>query len=499
MSVLIKNGTIVNEDDTFKSDVLCRDGKIVEIAENITPPAGVRVVDATEKLVIPGGIDPHTHCQLPFMGTVAADDFNYGTRAAVAGGTTMLIDFALPQKGVSLMETYNTWRGWADPKVVCDYGLHMGVTWWDDEGKVAADMEELAAKHGVVSFKCFMAYKNVFQITDQQMLEIFKTCKKVGALAQVHAENGDAIVEGQKRMLERGITGPEGHVMSRPEEVEGEATYRALMIGHRVNTPVYIVHVMSKAACDAVAKARSLGWVSYGEPIAAGLGTDGTNCWHDDWRHAAGYVMGPPLRPDPTTKEYLMNHLACGVLQVVGTDNCTFNGNQKAMGKDNFTKIPNGINGLQDRMSIVWEKGVYGGKISQEQFVAVTSTNAARLFGVYPQKGRIHLGSDADIAVWDPKSVRTISAKTHFHAVDFNIFEGMTVHGNCYATISRGKVVFENGKLEVENGAGKYVPRKQYSYSFNGIAERDVMRDREETAVDRQPYTGPVFVPEAKK
>jgi len=499
MSVLIKNGTVVNADLTEKADVLCIDGKIVQVAPNIEAPAGVRVVDATDKLVVPGGIDPHTHCQLPFMGTVAVDDFNHGTRAAVAGGTTMIIDFAIPSKGDSLMAAYNKWRSWADPKVVCDYSLHMAVTWWDENGSVASEMEELCTKHGVSSFKVFMAYKYVFMINDAQMLEVFHTCKKIGALAQVHAENGDAVYEGQARMLCRGVTGPEGHVMSRPEDVEAEATYRALVLGNRVNTPVHIVHVMSKMACDSVVRARREGWIAFAEAIAAGLGTDGTNCWHCNWRFAAAFVMGPPLRPDPTTKEYLMRHLATGDLQVVGTDNCTFNANQKAMGKDNFTKIPNGVNGLQDRMSIVWEKGVYAGIITPQQFVAVTSTNAAKLFGCYPQKGRVAAGSDADICVWDPNSVRTISAKTHFHAVDFNIFEGMVVHGNAFVTISRGKVVYEDGKLFVENGSGKFVPRDRFGFAFQGIAERDAARDRQEAKVDREPYSGPVFDPSKKE
>eukprot|EP01084_Bolivina_argentea_P161629 281367_1 len=200
--------------------------------------------------------------------------------------------------------------------------------------------------------------------------------------------------------------------MARPADEEGEATYRACMIGHRVYTPVYIVHVMSKSACDAVIRARKEGMTAFGEPIAAGLGTDGCNCWHESWRHASAFVMGPPLRPDPTTKEYLMRHLAVGDLQVVGTDNCTFNADQKAMGKDDFTRIPNGVNGLQDRMSVVWERGVYAGIMTPQVFVASTSTTAAKLFGMYPQKGAIMVGSDADICVWDPKSVRTISAKT---------------------------------------------------------------------------------------
>jgi dihydropyrimidinase len=494
--VLVKGGTVVNEDGTFRADVLCDKGIIVKVAPHIEAP-GARVVDATDKLVIPGGIDPHTHCQLPFMGTVAVDDFYHGTRAAVAGGTTCLVDFSIPTKNESLVEAYKRWRSWADPKVVCDYGLHVAVTWWDEEGKVGKEMEELVRDHGVQSFKCFMAYKGVFMISDAQMLEVFKQCKKIGALAQVHAENGDAIVDGQKEMLRKSITGPEGHCMARPPEVEAEATYRAIMLADRVNTPVYIVHVMSKEACDAVVRARKEGKICYGEPIAAGLGVDGCSCWHHDWRHAAAFVMGPPLRPDPTVKEYLMKHLATGDLQVVGTDNCTFNANQKAMGKDDFTKIPNGVNGIQDRMSIVWSKGVHQGILSPCQFVAVTSTNAARVFGMYPRKGVIREGSDADIVVWDPKATRVISAKTHFHAVDFNIFEGMEVTGVCHTTISRGVVVFENNRVLVEAGHGRFIPREAWGYNFLRVPAEDARREREEVPVKREPYTGPIFTPGA--
>lgn len=513
--VLVRGGTVINDcsvDD--KLDVLCVNGKIVAVEPEITvesvcetyshlqestdDSSWLTIVNADGKLVIPGGIDPHTHCQLPFMGTVAVDDFDYGTRAAVAGGTTMLIDFAIPSKGQPLMAAFSQWREWADAKVNCDYGLHVAVTWWDGveeggAGTVPADMEALVKLHGVTSFKCFMAYKGVFMVNDAQMMHIFRTCKAIGALAQVHAENGDAVADGQERMIQLGISGPEGHVMSRPEDVEAEATYRALMFGNRINTPVYIVHVMSKLACDAVAKARKNGWIAYGEPIAAGLGVDGCSCWHHDWRHAAAYVMGPPLRPDPSTKEYLMRGLASGTLQVVGTDNCTFDANQKALGKDDFTKIPNGVNGIQDRMSIVWEKGVRTGILSPQQFVAVTSTNAAKLFGCWPRKGRIAVGSDADICVWDPNAERVISAKTHFHKVDFNIFEGMKVTGNCYATISRGKLVYMDGELFVQKGWGKYVPRKPFGHAFIGIAERDAARKREELPVVREPYTGPVI------
>lgn len=296
-------------------------------------------------------------------------------------------------------------------------------------------------------------------------------------------------------MIAKGITGPEGHVMSRPADVEGEATYRAIMIAGRVNTPVYIVHVMSREAGEAVKRGRSEGVICYGEPIAAGLGTDGCNCWHENWRHAAAYVMGPPLRPDPSVKLYLMKGLATGDLQTVGTDNCTFNADQKAMGKDDFRAIPNGVNGIQDRLSIVWDRGVKTGILSPCQFVACTSTNAARIFGMYPRKGVIRVGADADICVWNPKAERTISAKTHFHAVDFNIFEGQNVTGIADVTISRGQVVYQDGKLTCEQGSGKFVEREPFGYNFMKVAARDAMRDVEEVAVHREPYVGPVFKP----
>lgn len=287
--------------------------------------------------------------------------------------------------------------------------------------------------------------------------------------------------------------------MSRPEEVEAEATHRACVIANRVNTPLYVVHVMSKGSADAIANARRRGWKVYGEPIAAGLGVDGTHMWHHDWRHAAAYVMGPPLRPDPTVKDYLMGMLASGELQTVGTDNCSFNACTKALGKDNFTQIPNGVNGIEDRMAIVWTNGVKKGVLTPQQFVAATSANAAKLFNLYPRKGRIAVGSDADLVVWDGDATRVVSAKTHHHKVDFNIFEGMTVSGIALYTVSRGNVVWENGTLKTTPGAGRYVPRPCFGEAFAGIEASDEARDERKRKVEREPYTGPVFDPKAQK
>ncbi|XP_077383872.1 dihydropyrimidinase [Festucalex cinctus] len=488
--ILIKGGKVVNEDVSVVSDVYIEKGKIVDVGPNLQIPEGVRIIDARDKLVIPGGIDAHTHMELAFMGTRTVDDFHTGTQAALAGGTTMIVDFVIPQKGKSLLEAYNSWRNAADKKVCCDYSLHVAVTWWSDQ--VKKEMEIIAKEKGVNSFKMFMAYKGLYMLQDSELYAAFAQCKNIGAIAQVHAENGDLIAEGAKKMLSMGITGPEGHEMCRPEEVEAEATQRAVTIASAVNCPLYVVHVMSKSAADVVSKARRDGRVVFGEPIAAGLGTDGTHYWHKDWAHAAFFVMGPPLRPDTSTPGYLMDLLANDDLSVTGTDNCTFSVCQKALGKDDFTKIPNGVNGVEDRMSVIWEKGVHSGKMDENRFVAVTSSNAAKIFNFYPQKGRIAKNSDADVVIWDPKASRKISAKTHHQAVDYNIFEGMECHGVPVVTISRGQVVYKDGKLKTTPGWGKFIHREPFAeFVYKRIKQRDQVC--QPTAVIRQPYDGKVI------
>jgi dihydropyrimidinase len=467
MSLLIRGGTVVTAEHSFRADVLCAEGKITAVAEGLSAPSGARIVDAGGQLVMPGGIDPHTHMQLPFMGTVASEDFFTGTAAGLAGGTTMIIDFVIPAPNSSILTAYDQWREWAQ-KSCADYSFHVAITWWSDE--VYRDMGTLVKERGVNSFKHFMAYKNAIMVPDENLVKSFSRCQELGAIATVHAENGELVFHLQNEMIRKGITGPEGHPMSRPPEVEGEAANRAIRVAQVLGTPVYIVHNSCREAVEAITRARLEGQRVFGEVLAGHLLVDDSVYRNPDWNFAAAHVMSPPFRPKEH-QEVLWRALQSGNLQTTATDHCCFCADQKAMGRNDFTRIPNGTGGVEDRMSVLWHHGVGTGRLTPNEFVRVTSTNAAQIFNIYPRKGSLSLGADADLVVWDPAGTRTISAKTHHQKIDFNIFEGMTVKGVPSHTISQGKVVWADGKLDVTKGAGRYVNRPPFHPVFEALGK----------------------------
>jgi dihydropyrimidinase len=466
MTVLVRGGTVVTADESVRADVLCVEGRIAAIGPGLEAPPGAVIVDAGGMLVMPGGIDPHTHMELPFMGTTASEDFFTGTSAGVAGGTTSIIDFVIPNPGTSLIEAWRAWRAKSE-KAAADYGFHVAVTWWSDQ--VAEEMGVLTREHGVNSFKHFMAYKGAIMVDDTVLLHSIGRALELGAICNIHAENGDAVYHLQQKLLAAGITGPEGHALSRPPVVEGEAAQRVIAIAGVLGAPIYIVHVSTAEATEAIARARATGQRVYGEVLAQHLLIDESVYQTKDWSTAAAYVMSPPFRAKHH-QQALWAGLVSGQLQTTATDHCCFCAPQKAMGRDDFTRIPNGTGGIEDRMGVLWHHGVRTGRLTPNEFVRVTSTNAAQIFNLYPRKGSVRPGADADLVVWDPQGTRTISAKTHHQNVDFNIYEGMEITGLARHTISQGKLVWTDGDLRTVRGAGRYIERPCFAAPMQAIA-----------------------------
>jgi len=468
MALHIKGGTIVTADETFRGDVLTDGGQIVAVGHNFDVPAGVETVDAGGCYVMPGGIDPHTHMELPFMGTTASEDFFTGTTAGAVGGTTSIIDFVIPSPQEDILEAYDKWRGWAE-KAATDYSFHVAITWWDETVRQA--MHTLVKERGVNSFKHFMAYKGAIMADDEILVNSFREARGLGAIVTAHAENGELVAHLQEEILAMGITGPEGHPMSRPPAVEGEAADRVIRIAQVLDVPVYLVHTSCEDSLKAITRARLEGQRVYGECLAGHLLIDDSVYRSDDWRFAAHHVMSPPFRPKGH-QDALWRGLQSGMLQTTATDHCCFCTPQKEMGKDDFTQIPNGTSGVEDRMHVLWTHGVSTGKLTMNEFVAVTSANAAKIFNVYPRKGSISVGADADIVVWDPERSRTISAETHHQNIDFNIFEGMEVKGINVTTISQGDIVYQDGDVRTVKGKGRYFDRPAFA-PYYGAMEKN--------------------------
>ena len=452
-TTVIKGGTIVTADLTYVADVLVEGGKIIEIGKGLK---GDETLDATGCYVMPGGIDPHTHLEMPFMGTYSSDDFESGTRAALAGGTTMVVDFALPNQGESLLDALKRWDNKAT-RANTDYSFHMAVTWWGEQ--VFNDMEVVVKEKGINTFKHFLAYKGALMVNDDELFASFSRLAELGATPMVHAENGDVVAELSAKLLREGNTGPEAHAYSRPSQVEGEATNRAIMIADMAGAPLYVVHTSCEEAHEAIRRARMQGKRVWGEPLIQHLTLDESEYFNPDWDHAARRVMSPPFR-NKTHQDSLWAGLQSGSLSVVATDHCAFTTEQKRYGVGDFTKIPNGTGGLEDRMPMLWTHGVATGRLTMNEFVAVTSTNIAKILNCYPQKGAILVGADADIVVWDPEKEKTITADTQQSNIDYNVFEGHHVKGLPRFTLSRGYVAIHDGEVRTREGHGQFVARE---------------------------------------
>jgi dihydropyrimidinase len=465
MRTLIQNGTVVNADGQSRADVLIEGETIVRVAHNI-PADSHTVVDATGLLVMPGGIDVHTHLDMPFGGTVSADDYRTGTIAAAVGGTTTVIDFALQSRGHTMGEALETWLAKSAGKACIDYGLHMAVTDLGpgDGAQGLAEMQTMVEK-GIPSFKLFMAYPNVLMIDDGLMYKVMHKAGQLNGLCLVHAENGSVIDIVVARMIAEGKTAPHFHAHSRSAQAEAEATHRAIAIAHMANAPVYIVHLSNEDALRELKHAQARGLHALAETCTQYLVLSLEEQMPGKSWDEAKYVFTPPLRLKHNQAP-LWKALQDGSLSVISTDHCPFRfADQKSLGKDDFTKIPNGGPGIENRLQIVWQFGVNAGLLTPEKFVELCCTAPAHIFGM-PQKGEIAPGKDADILLWDPKVSYTIRAATQRMATDYSMFEGWEVSGNARHVFSRGELVVKDGEWIGQTGRGRFLKREANAGGF---------------------------------
>lgn len=462
MSLLIKNGRIITAEQDYIADIFIEKDKISTIGLSLNVNAD-KVIDAKGKYVIPGGIDVHTHLDMPFGGTTSSDDFETGTIGAAFGGTTSLIDFAIQPKGKSMREGLDIWRKKAEGKATIDYSFHMIITDLPDER--ISEMDDMVAE-GVTSFKLFLAYPNVLMVDDATIFKALKQTSKNGALVCMHAENGMVIDHIVKETVAKGNLSPLYHALSRPAAAEGESTNRAIALAEMAGTPIYIVHLTCNDALEKVVNARDKGIPAYAETCPQYLYLSLEDISKPDFE-GAKYVFSPPVR-EKWNQEKLWGALQKNDLQVVSTDHCPFNfKGQKELGRENFTKIPNGGPGLENRLHLMYQDGVNEKRFSLNRWVELTSTNPAKIFGMYPRKGTIAPGSDADIVIWDPEKELVISAKTHHMRVDYSMFEGKKVKGDADIVISCGEVIVENKKFLGKAGRGNFVKRNTHGLAWN--------------------------------
>ena len=456
MSLLIKGGEIVTAESQYVADIYCEGETITRIDRNISDVHADEVIDATGKYVFPGFIDPHVHIHLPFMGTAAKDTHETASRAALVGGTTTFIEMICPARSEKPLEAFELWLGKARGNSACDFSFHMGVTRYDDEAE--RDFEEIV-RRGLSSFKVFLAYKGAFGVTDEELYKTLQLAKKLGVITTAHCENADLVFELQKKLLAEGKTGPEYHYWSRPPVVEAEGVHHLMTFAEMTGAHVYTVHTSCEEAVREALLGAQRGVNVWIETLIQYLLLDRTDAEKPNFEGAKN-VMSPPLR-DKQNQPFLWNALRQGLIATLATDHAPFDfEKQKRMGEGDFTRIPNGIPSLENRVDLYFTHGVKRGRIDLSQFVATASTNAAKIFGLFPRKGAIQLGSDADLVVYDPNYRGTISAKTHLMNLDYNSFEGMEVEGRAHVVTVRGKVAAREGKFTGEFGRGQFLKRE---------------------------------------
>jgi dihydropyrimidinase len=455
MSILIKNGHVVTTTDNYNGDVYIEGEQVVEIGKNLSRPAD-KVIDAAGKLVMPGGIDPHVHLDMPFMGTFSSDNYETGTRAALYGGTTMVIDFILQKQGNSLQAALDEWKGRSDGNAVGDYSFHMAVTDFNETTK--QEIRGMIEKEGITSFKTFMAYKGALMIDDRQMVGLMEEVKKHGGLINVHATNGDMIDYLIAKHKSEGKLSPLYHYLSQPEVTEAEASGRFADLANYTGCPGYIVHLTCEGALNAVRSATKRNQKVFVETCIQYLILD-ASLYEKDFE-GAKWVMSPPLR-EKKDQATLWAGINQGLVNVVATDHCPFRWEQKLMGKDDFSKIPNGHPAIENRMELLFSEGVHKGKITLNKYVEVACTNPAKIFGMFPKKGTIAVGSDADIIIFDPNEKHTLSVNAHHMNVDYSAYEGWEVTGKVKTVLLRGQVAIDNNQCLIEKGYGKFIKRSK--------------------------------------